>query len=403
MKHISKLPMYLKLSPHCQHESIFIFQFIFHVSLISFTVVTGHPLSFTVRDGDDVTLTCENVVDGQVNCNRTNWVFRGSIRVEVDLVTHGQIVEKDKAKSDRLGVTENCSLVIKKVTVQDVGLYHCQQLKPGQEVADTQIELSVINIQEHEHEDGEQVELSCSVSTHEVCRHTVKWLYEGEDAAGDIRYTDMQTSHSECSVTVTFPISNLKQKSKYQELFKCEVTDGYTKKVQLFPFIPQSSGEDATTSTTMRTIESGRKSRITSTTPAVSVTSTSPQVWWPYLIAVIGLVALVIITVAVIRWKMTKGEKRQTDDNAEQSLNSAVSQPGPETSQDTADPEDGVSYASISYTKKTKSRAQVRVRNDDDDDEGDSVTYSSVKASSSPAGASADPRDLYAAVNRANK
>ncbi|XP_039638083.1 uncharacterized protein LOC120546889 isoform X2 [Perca fluviatilis] len=214
----------------------------------------------------------------------------------------------------------------------------------------------------------------------------------------------MQTSHSKCSVTVTFPISNLKLKSKYQELFKCEVTDGYTKKMHLFPFIPQSSGEDATTSTTMRTIENGRKSRITSTTPAVSVTSSSPQVWWPYLIAVMGLLALVIITVAVIRRKMTKGEKRRMDDNTGQSLNSAVTQPGPETSQDTADPEDGVSYASISYTKKTNSRAQVRVRNDDDDDdEGDSVTYSSVKASSSPAGASADPSTLYAAVIRANK
>ncbi|XP_028461475.1 uncharacterized protein LOC114573457 isoform X2 [Perca flavescens] len=361
--------------------------------LLQFTV-TGQHLS-TVRDGDDVTLTCENVVDGQVNCDWTTWVFRGSRSEDVDLVTRGKIVERDKAKSARLSVRETCSLVIKKVTVQDVGLYYCRQLKPGQEVADTQIELSVINMEEYE--EGGRVELSCSVSTREVCRHTVKWLYEGKDADGDIRYTDMQTPQSKCSVTGTFFISNLKQ--KYQELFKCELTDGYTGKVQLFPFIPQSSGkkpgEDATTPTTIR---------IPSTTPAVSVTSSPPQDWWPYLIAVIGLLAFVIIAVAVIRWKMTKGEKRQTDDNAGQSLNLAVTQPGPETSQDTADPEDGVSYASISYTKKTKSKAQVRVRNDDDDedDEGDSVTYSSVKASSSPAGASADPSDLYTAVNRAN-
>ncbi|XP_078130547.1 uncharacterized protein LOC144533205 [Sander vitreus] len=376
--------------------------------LLQFTAVTGHHLSFIVRDGDDVTLTCENVEDGQVNCDRTTWFFTESRRGAVDLVTDGQIVERDKAKRDRLSVTKNCSLVIKKVTVQDVGLYLCRQLKPGQEVADIQTELSVINMKEHE--DGEQVTLSCSLLTRVFWIHTVKWLYEGKDAAGDIRYTDMQTSHSECSVNVIFPTSNLKQKSKYQELLKCEVRDGYTGKVQPFPFIPPQSlhekpGEDVTTSTTMRTTESGRKSRITSTAPAVSVTSPSPQVWWPYLIAVIGLVALVIITVAVIRWKMTKGEKQQTDDYVGQSLNSAVTQPGPETSQDTVDSEDGVSYASISYTKKTNSRAQVRVRNDDDeDDEGDSVTYSSVKTSSCPAGASAtDPSDLYAAVNRANK
>ena len=108
--------------------------------LISFTAVTGTSLS-TVRDGDDVTLTC----DGQVNCEWTSWFFTDSRSSVVDLVSGGQIVERDKAKSDRLSVRETCSLVIKKVTVQDVGLYHCQQLKPGQEVADTQIELSVIN------------------------------------------------------------------------------------------------------------------------------------------------------------------------------------------------------------------------------------------------------------------
>ncbi|XP_032398656.1 uncharacterized protein LOC116706120 [Etheostoma spectabile] len=347
--------------------------------LLQFTAVTGRHLSFIVRDGDDVTLTCGNVVDGQVNCDRTNWVFTGSRGREVDLVTGGQIVERDKAKRDRLSVTEKCSLVIKKVTEEDVGLYHCQQ-----GTADTQMDLSVINMKESGA--GERVELSCSVSTRDWCRHTVKLLYEGEDADGDITYMDMQNSHYECSVTVMFPISNLKPKSKYLELFKCEVKDGYTGEVQPFPFILQSSGEkpgeDVTTSTTMKT----------STSPPVSVTSPS-KVWWLYLIKVIGSVALVIITVAVIRWKMTKGEKRQMDDNAGQSLNSAGTQPGLETSEDTADPEDGVSYASISYTKKTSRRSQVR-----NDDEGDSVTYSSVKVSSS-----ADPSDLYATVDKAHK
>ncbi|TDH00721.1 hypothetical protein EPR50_G00191430 [Perca flavescens] len=68
--------------------------------------------------------------------------------------------------------------------------------------------------------------------------------------------------------------------------------------------------------------------------------------------------------------------------------NSAATQSAPETSQDTADPEGGVSYASISYTKKTNSRAQVQRKNDDD-----AVTYTTVKASS------ADPSVLYATIN----
>ncbi|KAL7388471.1 hypothetical protein ABVT39_014603 [Epinephelus coioides] len=53
-----------------------------------------------------------------------------------------------------------------------------------------------------------------------------------------------------------------------------------------------------------------------------------------------------------------------------------------------ADPEDGVSYASVSYTKKTNSKAQVRSKYDDD-----AVTYTTVKASS------ADPNSLYATIN----
>ena len=94
-----------------------------------------------------------------------------------------------------------------------------------------------------EHDDGEQVTLSCSVSRHIDVIHTVKWLYEGADA-DIIRYTDIQTSPSECSVTVTFPTSYFNQKSKYLQLFKCEMKDGYTQKVQQFPFSPpQSSGE----------------------------------------------------------------------------------------------------------------------------------------------------------------
>ncbi|TDH00736.1 hypothetical protein EPR50_G00191510 [Perca flavescens] len=60
-----------------------------------------------------------------------------------------------------------------------------------------------------------------------------------------------------------------------------------------------------------------------------------------------------------------------------------------------ADPEGGVSYASVSFTKKTNSRDQVQ-------DGEDAVTYSTVKAPSSSAGSSADPRYLYATVNKPN-
>ncbi|KAM9339281.1 uncharacterized protein ABDE67_016945 [Symphorus nematophorus] len=140
-----------------------------------------------------------------------------------------------------------------------------------------------------------------------------------------------------------------------------------------------------------------------------SVTLSPSEGWWWFIIVSVGVAALLIIVVAVITWKRTEGNKTQSYKNSGRSLNPAVTQSTSETSEDMADPEDGVSYASISFNKKTNSKARVRGddddddEDDDDDDEGDTVTYSTVKASSSSAGASADPRNLYAAVNKPNR
>ncbi|XP_059211832.1 uncharacterized protein LOC131990735 [Centropristis striata] len=369
---------------------------LFLLLLLQFAAVGGEYFSIIVRGGDEVTLPSVNVKQHQDKCDRTNW-FINRFGNPVDLVTDGKIKEEATTASDKLRVTENCSLVIKNVSEQDVGPYHCLS---GHE---TQYLLSMINM--NKQDDGEQVKLSCLVSTHTLymCQHTVTWTYEGEKGEDDIAYADMQTTQYQCSVMVTFPAS----KSKHLELFKCKVEDGYNKKELLFPFIPpQASDLDATTAktSTTRITDSSTKSRSSSTVPAVSFTSTKLKGWWPYILAAVGLAALLtIIIVAVIGWKRTKGNRTQLDDNTGQSLNPAVNQPGAETSQDTADPEDGVAYASVSYKKKSNSRAQVQVRNDDDDDEGDSVTYSTVKASSASVGASAAPSDLYASVRKGKK
>ncbi|XP_022614625.1 uncharacterized protein LOC111231687 isoform X2 [Seriola dumerili] len=105
---------------------------------------------------------------------------------------------------------------------------------------------------------------------------------------------------------------------------------------------------------------------------------------WLCLIVVVALVAVLMLV--VIRWKRTKGK----DDNEGLTSNPTVTQSAPETSQDTAYPQEGVSYASISYTKKTDSRAQVGSKNDDH--ENDVVTYSTVRTPS------AEPNSLYTSI-----
>lgn len=116
-------------------------------SFISSSAVTGQYTSFVVRDGESVTLPCENMTYNQNGCEHTSWLFSGAGNTPaVELVTLGQVGENDRAKSDRLGVAENCSLVLKKVTVEDVGRYSCRQVsKSRQQGPDAHIYLSVIN------------------------------------------------------------------------------------------------------------------------------------------------------------------------------------------------------------------------------------------------------------------
>ncbi|CAK6979360.1 uncharacterized protein LOC121882147 isoform X1 [Scomber scombrus] len=132
--------------------------------------------------------------------------------------------------------------------------------------------------------------------------------------------------------------------------------------------------------------------------------------WAKFTIVAVGIASLLIIVLVLIRFKKTKRNKTQMDENI-------------------ADPEDGVSYAYVTFAKKNNCKARVRggdaaviystvkassssagastdpgnlyatVRGEDDD----AVTYSTVKASSSSAGASTDPSNLYATVNKPKK
>ncbi|XP_031722076.1 uncharacterized protein LOC116393684 isoform X2 [Anarrhichthys ocellatus] len=347
-------------------------------------------LYVTVRDGDEVSLPCNSVIDDHENCDSTTWIFSdlGRSPPVVDLVRGGQIVEGAKDKSDRLSVSEKCSLVIKNVTYEDGARYGCRQLRSGRLLGpDAVVHLSVVtseylhhdvfklscqnNILKHynnhdysdevtllsltmspsspvtEHEDNDEVTLRCSVWAYEGCEHTVKWLLQGQDVEEDNK--DFKTSQSFCSTSLTFLTSHFIYTSRFNS-FKCEVKD--RDKVQQFSF------------------------------------RNSPSDWWLYVGVALGLAALLIVVVViVVRCIKTRANQTRVDDKIV--LTSNPAQSAPEDRQDPADPEEGVSYASISHPG-TNSKAQVRGGED-------AVTYSTVNHPS------ADDNNLYATINQPKK
>ncbi|KAM8726261.1 uncharacterized protein AB9X84_002768 isoform 2-T2 [Acanthopagrus schlegelii] len=269
-----------------------------HYDLTVVTAATRQSVSsFTVRVKDDVILPCNNVIDGQNNCDSTTWLFTGSrSRSVVELVEYGQIGEDVKAK-DRLSVTEKCSLVIKKVTVEDAGRYICQQYEyrgGPKSSSDSVVYLSVVSMTEHQNHD--EVTLNCSVLTYEPCRHTVKWLYEGKEVVKVKQ--EVKISQSLCSASVRALSFSYVYKSEFKSV-QCSVTDG-DKEQQLFPFRLQSSGEKPGEETTT-TISDGASSELTARTDCSVV---------DYIMLVLRVAELVLITVITVLLIRAPGNQR---------------------------------------------------------------------------------------------
>ncbi|XP_033979770.1 uncharacterized protein LOC117477209 isoform X2 [Trematomus bernacchii] len=268
----------------------------FLMLLLHFPDLKGYSL--TVRPGDEVTLPFDNVIDDQDKCESTEWLFRHSRSSGVTLFKDGRIHKEAKAKSDRLRVTQNCSLVIKKVTEEDAGLYGCSQFRSGvQQGSVSVVYLHVVTMTGHL--DNDEVTLNCSVETFGRCDQTVKWLLQGQDVDTDHR--EIKTSQSSCSASVTF-LTSLFSYTTRSELFTCKVTDELTGDVQVFLFSAQSSGDATTTGTpTIHEWTSENNNKETDCKHPEG-----PAVWWVIMVPV-GLAALIITVVTVHIWTRTKG------------------------------------------------------------------------------------------------
>ncbi|KAM8831504.1 uncharacterized protein AB9W97_003063 [Spinachia spinachia] len=314
--------------------------------------VRGQPLHFLVRAGDDVLLPSNHV--DQDTCDRSTWLYSRT-GPAVELVKLGKI-NNNAEQSNRLSLTANCSLVIRKVSGEDVGRYTNREFEGGeQQGQDGTSELLVITMEEEDYQ-GEVV-LSCVVLRFSACTHAPEWIYGGDTK-------DVRSSHSACKATVTFKPPP-QQKSKHYKSLKCEVRNSKSGDTLQLDACSQFSCEPT----------GGPSGEGNIAPPAQSNPATA---WWTWLIiALVGLFVLFTTIVVFIRWR-AEGERTRTDKSKGKSSQHPGMQPGPEARQDEADPEEGVAYASVSYTKTSGGGARPRVKDGDDVEEA--VTYSSVKA-----------------------
>uniref|UniRef100_A0A096MED1 Ig-like domain-containing protein n=1 Tax=Poecilia formosa TaxID=48698 RepID=A0A096MED1_POEFO len=190
------------------------------LSLILTITAAEQRSHFVVRDGDEVSLPAECFRNQKKTCSKTTWIFTGQRNTTETLFECGKIHKDARTKSDKLSVTSNCSLVIKKISVEDVGLYVCRQFKSsGHQVTESVADLSVVNMTEQKISD--ETILICSVSSFGGrCPQSVKWLYDNKD---DENIKTITPPQSACSATVSFTTSPHVSTSKRSELFRCQV------------------------------------------------------------------------------------------------------------------------------------------------------------------------------------
>uniref|UniRef100_UPI0037E72052 uncharacterized protein isoform X2 n=1 Tax=Semicossyphus pulcher TaxID=241346 RepID=UPI0037E72052 len=322
---------------------------LFLFALLQFPAAETEITPPTARAGGQVTLSCENVIKDQDNCRSTTWLFSGSgVNAAETLFEDGKINGDSEAKKDRLNVTADCSLVIKKVTEEDAGSYTCRHFSESGEKI------------------GEDTRVYLSVTRREDTRPTTK-----PPTTTTTRPTTRPTTTTTTTTTTT-----------------------------------RSTTRPTTTTTTRPTTKPTTTTKIqtTVTNTTAPLNSDSSKGWLYVLVAAVVLVALLIIVGKVIRWKRTKGNETPGNDSVGLTSDPSGTRSAAETSQDTADRVDGVAYASIRFTKAGNSKARVGKPGRHAEDEA--VTYATMKAaptSSAAAGPSVDPSSLYATINKTNK
>uniref|UniRef100_A0A4W5Q939 Ig-like domain-containing protein n=1 Tax=Hucho hucho TaxID=62062 RepID=A0A4W5Q939_9TELE len=185
----------------------------------------SHPIK---RVGDDVSLTCNNVV--YPNCSSTTWNYnRPGSTVTIEEVAFGKIKVDKTERADRLSLGSNCSLHVSNVRAEDAGRYTCRQYLTetgAQNGGDAPVDL--------------------------VNNHILSWV-PNETGTEPQKYSGSQDpQHSSCDITLTVTL----QKKDNNRKWTCTLTEKGNVKISIDFTSTFSDSSDITTLIPVKTTTS---------------------------------------------------------------------------------------------------------------------------------------------------
>ncbi|XP_041660862.1 uncharacterized protein LOC121521173 [Cheilinus undulatus] len=98
------------------------------IFVLRFGVVNSQEKIYRIfQPEQDATLPCGSLSSsGPLQCSDISWLYNRDPSETVMEASSGE-VKQTSSRADRLSLDSNCSLVIKRVTAEDVGLYTCRQ------------------------------------------------------------------------------------------------------------------------------------------------------------------------------------------------------------------------------------------------------------------------------------
>ncbi|XP_027139754.1 titin isoform X2 [Larimichthys crocea] len=162
--------------------------------------VSAEYISIYKTPGQDVILPCGTASRSDSSCSIISWFYRRNYFTTFTEVYKGN-VEQSSSRAARLSLDSSCSLVIKGVTAEDVGLYTCRQSNNGYGDVDVYLSLSTTGISAEiiyiYKTPGQDVILPCgTASRSDSTCSIVSWLYSRDSSE---TFTDVYKGNVEQS------------------------------------------------------------------------------------------------------------------------------------------------------------------------------------------------------------